>query len=192
MEIIFRGQHVHIDDRFREYTASRLAKVVRYLPLADHAIVDLRKEAKADEGRYVVQITVSANGTFLRAEDRNFDVLAAVDAATDALSRQAKRFKETKVLRSTRRVSKEERLPAAAAEETGAQEQLPPDAELVLGRVVRMKRFAMKPMTEAEAIEQMELLGHNFFFFEDVDKDTLAVLYRRNDGDYGMIIPETA
>lgn len=187
MEIIFRGQHLHVDDRFREHATARLGKVSRYLPLADHAIVDVRKEAKGDAGRYVVQVTVSANGTFLRAEERNFDLLTAVDATTEALSQQVKRFKEKKVLRSERRINKDEMIPQP--EEEG--EALPPDTEVVLGRVVRLKRFAMKPMTEAEAIEQMEMLSHNFFLFEDADKGTLAVLYRRQDGDYGMILPET-
>ncbi len=189
METIFRGQHLHIDERFRTYAGERLSKIDRHLPLADHAIVDVRREAKGDEGRFVVQVTVSANGTFLRAEERNFDLLAAVDATIDALSAQAKRFKEKKLLRSERRVDKEERLPRDG--EAEQEPPLPPGAELVLGRVVRMKQFRMKPMTEAEAIEQMELLGHDFFLFEDVDKDTLALLYRRQDGDYGMIIPES-
>ncbi len=189
METIFRGQHLHVDDGFRDHANERLNKMSRYLPMADHAIVDVRREAKGDEGRYVVQVTISANGTFLRAEERNFDLMAAVDAATDALSQQAKRFKEKKLLRSERRVSKEDRLPL---EHEDKPKQLPPDVELVLGRVVRIKRFAMKPMTEAEAIEQMELLAHDFFLFEDTEKDTLAVLYRRHDGDYGMILPEEA
>jgi putative sigma-54 modulation protein len=190
METIFRGQHLHIDDRFREYANERLNKIGRYLPTADHAIVDVRREAKGDEGRYVVQVTVSANGRFLRAEERSFELTAAVDATTDALSRQAMRFKEKKVLRSERRVSKDERLPTEPEEEKRA--PLPPDVEIVMGKVVRLKRFAMKPMTEAEAIEQMEMLGHDFFLFEDSEKDTLAVLYRRQDDDYGMILPEEA
>jgi putative sigma-54 modulation protein len=156
--------------------------------MADHAIVHVRREAKGDDGRYVVQVTVSANGTYLRAEDRNFDLMAAVDSAADALNTQAIRFKEKKLLRSERRISKDERTPVGPEEE----ERLPPDVELVLGRVVRIKRFQMKPMTEAEAIEQMELLGHVFFLFEDVDKGTLAVLYQRQDGDFGMILPEKA
>jgi putative sigma-54 modulation protein len=156
--------------------------------MADHAIVDVRREAKGDVGRYVVQVTVSANGTFMRAEERNFDLLTAIDATSDALAQQVKRFKEKKVLRSERRVNKEDLLPQT--EEQG--ERLPPDTELVLGRVVRLKHFPMKPMTEAEAIEQMEMLSHNFFLFEDADKGTLAVLYRRQDGDYGMILPEKA
>ena len=187
MDIIFRGQHLTISDQFLEYAADHLNKLTRYLPIADHAIVDVRHEAKGSEGRFVVQVTVSANGTFLRAEERSFEMQAAIDMATNALSRQVKRFKETKVLRSERRIAKDNRLPV---DEDEAREALPPDAELVMGRVVRIKRFPMKPMTEAEAIDQMELLGHNFFLFQDADKDTLALLYRRQDGGYAMIMPE--
>jgi ribosomal subunit interface protein len=187
MDIIFRGQHLTISDQVREYASDHLNKLTRYLPIADHAIVDVRREAKASEGRFVVQVTISANGTYLRAEERSFEMQAAIDMATNALSRQVKRFKETKVLRSERRIAKDDLLPVEDAE---AREALPPDAELVMGRVVRIKRFPMKPMTEAEAIEQMELLGHNFFLFQDADKDTLALLYRRQDSGYAMILPE--
>ncbi len=186
MEIIFRGQHLTIGDEFRKHAGEHLNKLTRFLPLADHAIVDVRREAKGDEGRYVVQVTVSANGTFLRAEERNFELAAAIDAASAVLARQAQRWKEKKLLRSERRVSKDELQPKSDA----AGQPLPPDVEIVMGRVVRMKRFPMKPMNEAEALEQMELLGHDFFLFQDADKETLAVLYRRDEGDYGMILPE--
>src|SRR3970040_891871 len=137
MEIIFRGQHLHVDDHFREHATERLGKVSPYLPMADHAIVGVRREAKGDVGRYVVQVTVNANGTFMRAEERNFDLLTAIDATSDALATQVKRFKEKKVLRSERRVNKEDLIPQPEE----AREALPPDTELVLGRVVRLKRF---------------------------------------------------
>jgi putative sigma-54 modulation protein len=188
MDVIFRGQHLTLDDNFRSYANEHLDKISRHLPQADHAIVDVRREAKGDEGRYVVQVTVSVNGVYLRAEERAFDLLAAVDSTVDVLDRQAKRFKEKKLLKSERRVSKDDRVPHEPEEK---RPRLPEDAELILGRVVKMKRFPMKPMTEAEAIEQMEALGHDFFLFQDADKDTLAVLYRRRDTDYGMILPET-
>jgi putative sigma-54 modulation protein len=188
MDIIFRGQHLTITDEFRSRAAGDLEKLSRHLPMADHAIVDVRREAKGDEGRYVVQVTVSANGTFLRAEERNYDLIAAVDSATRVLDGQAKRFKERKVLRSERRVDKEEL--AEIANHVPEEPPLAPDVEIVEGRVVRVKQFSMKPMTEAEAIEQMELLGHNFFMFHDADRDDVALLYRRRDGDYGMIIRE--
>lgn len=190
MDVIFRGQHLTIDDDFRQYATEHLQKLARHLPTADHAIVDLRREAKGDEGRYVVQVTVSANGAFLRAEERNFDLMAALDATAHALDRQAKRFKETRILRSKRRVDKERAVPGASIDEQ-AEPELPDGVEVIEGRVVRVKQFSLKPMSEIEAIEQMELLGHNFFWFHDADRDDLALLYRRRDGDYGMIIRES-
>jgi putative sigma-54 modulation protein len=190
MEIIFRGRHLTIGDEFRSHATAHLEKLERHLPLVDHAIVHVRREAKGDV-RYVVQVTVSANGAFLRAEERNSNLLTAIDAATAALDRQAKRFKERKVLRSERRVAKEHRVPAEATDGE-SDEPWPPDAGFVDGRVVRVKRFNMKPMTESEAIDQMELLGHVFFLFHDADRDALALLYRRRDGDYGMIVQEPA
>ncbi len=189
MDVIFRGQHLQISDRFREYASEHLARIARHLPMAEHAIVDVRREAKSGEGRFVVQVTIDASGNYLRAEERNHEMEAAVDAVVDVLDRQAKRFKERKLLRSQRRVGKEERLPGAGPSEP-EEEPLPPDTEIVAGRVVRIKHFAMKPMTEAEAIEQMEMLDHMFFLFRDADRDQLALVYRRSYGDYGLILEE--
>ncbi len=184
MEIIFRGKHLTIAKQFRTYASRKLDRLARRLPAADHAIVDVRREGSPTAGRFVVQVTVSANGNFLRAEERSHELEAAVDAAADVLSRQAERFKR-KVYRSRQRPQK-----AAATEGGEAELALPPDVEVVSGRVVRVKRFAMKPVTEAEAIEQMELLGHSFYLFRDGDKGGFALLYRRRDGNYGMIVPE--
>ena len=189
MDVIFRGQHLTISDRFRKYAADHLARIERHLPTAEHAIVDVRREAKSGEGRFVVQVTIDANGTYLRAEERNHDMEAAVDAVAHVLDRQAKRFKERKILRSERRVSKEDRLPDTGSPED-EDERLPPDAEIVAGRVVRIKHFTMKPMTEAEAIEQMEMLGHTFFLFRDADREQLALVYQRADGDFGLILED--
>ena len=189
MDVIFRGQRVTLTDEFRSQATAHLQKLERHLKMADHAIVDVRREAKGDDSRYVVQVTVSANGTFLRAEERHHQILTAVEAASGVLDRQAKRFKERKVLRSERRVDKEHRFPGGERPE--GEPRLPADAELIDGRVVRVKRFPLKPMGEAEAIEQMELLGHDFFLFRDDDRNEVALLYRREDGDYGMILPES-
>lgn len=188
MDVIFRGQHLTISDGFRQYATEHLGRIERHLPLADHAIVDVRREAKSGEGRFVVQVTISANGNYLRAEERNHDMEAAIDGVADVLDRQVKRFKERKLLRSERRVGKEERLPIQGDEP--AEAPLPPDTEIVAGKVVRIKHFQMKPMTEAEAIEQMELLGHTFFLFRDADRDELALVYKRSDSDYGLILEE--
>src|SRR3990172_5454465 len=139
MEMIFRGKHLTISDQFRGYASDKIGKLVRYLPAVNHAIVDLRREAKGSSGRYVVQVTLNANGTFLRAEERSPELEAAVDAAVEALSQQVKRFKEKKLYRSERRVSKEERVGLPGAEAETEELVPPPGAEVVSGRVVRIK-----------------------------------------------------
>ena len=187
MELIFRGKHLTLGEEFRDYAGVKIGRLARYLPLAEHAIVDVRREAKGSSGRFVVQVTVNADGTFLRAEERADQMEAALDSVSDVLSRQIKRFKEKKLYRSHRRMNKE-----ALAAEAEREPDLPPDTEIVSGRVVKRKQFVVKPMTEAEAIEQMELLGHNFFLFRDEDRQELALLYRRRDGDYGLILPESS
>ena len=117
------------------------------------------------------------NGTILRAEERHSDMFAAIDAVRDKLQRQIKRFKE-------KQVRVKARAQAAAVE----QELLP--EEEVFPRIVRNKRFTVNAMTPEEAIEQMELLGHDFFVFYDSDASALNVLYRRRDGNYGLLQPE--
>jgi putative sigma-54 modulation protein len=186
MELIFRSRHLTLGESFRDYAAKRLSRLARYVPLAEHAIVDVRREAKGSGGRFVVQVTVNVDGTYLRAEERAAQLEAAVDAVSDVLSRQVRRFKQKKLDRSERRVDKEALAVAAEGPE------LSQDAELISGRVVKRKSFVVKPMTEAEAIEQMELLGHSFFLFRDGDREELALLYRRRDGDYGLILPESS
>ena len=186
MELTFRARHVPVTDSLREYTSKKLSRLGRYLPLVDEAVVELEQEGGENAHRYVVQLTVNCNGTYLRAEERGPRLLAAIDAAADVLSRQVRRFKERSYHSGRRGDAKE----AARVEEPPEEEE--GEEEVVLGRVVRVKRFPVKPMDEAEAIEQMELLGHDFFLFFDTDANTYALLYRRRRGGYGMIIPEGA
>ena len=192
MEFTFRSRHVPITDSLREHTTRKLNRLGRYLPLVDETIVDLEQEGGENARRYVVQLTVNCNGTYLRAEERGPRLLPAIDAAADVLSRQVRRYKE-KVYRSDRHLKARQAARAGKApvpEEAEEEQEQDQEKEIVLGRVVRVKRFAVKPMTEEEAIEQMELLDHDFFLFFDADADTYALLYRRREGDYGMIIPE--
>jgi len=193
MELTFRSRHVTVTDSLREYTSRKLSRLGRYLPLVDEAVVELKQEGGENAQRYVVQLTVNCNGTYLRAEERGSRLLPAIDAAADVLSHQARRYKE-KVYHSDKHVkARGAALVGKVAEPEEVEEveeEEDQEIEIVLGRVVRVKRFAVKPMSEEEAIEQMELLHHDFFLFFDADADTYALLYRRRDGDYGMIIPE--
>jgi putative sigma-54 modulation protein len=192
MELTFRSRHVTVTDSLRNYTIRKLSRLGRYLPPVDEAVVELRQEGGENARRYVVQLTVNCDGTYLRAEERGTVLLATIDAAADVLSRQVRRYKE-KVYHSDKHIKAREAALAgkAVVPEEVEEEELDEETEIVMGRVVRVKRFAVKPMTEEEAIEQMELLHHDFFLFFDADAGTYALLYRRREGDYGMIIPET-
>jgi putative sigma-54 modulation protein len=196
MELTFRSRHVTITDSLREYTNRKLGRLSRYLPPVGEAVVELKQEGGENARRYVVQLTVNCDGTYLRVEERGSRLLPTIDAAADVLSRQARRYKE-KVYHSDKHVKARQAALAGKAAEPAEVEEEPEEEgeedeeiEIVLGRVVRVKRFPVKPMTEEEAIEQMELLNHDFFLFFDADANTYALLYRRREGDYGMIIPE--
>jgi putative sigma-54 modulation protein len=197
MEFTFRSRHVTVTDSLRKYATRKLSRLGRYLPLVDEAVIELKQEGGENARRYVVQLTVNCDGTYLRAEERGPVLLPAIDAAADVLARQVRRYKDKvyhsdKHLKATRaalagKAAEPEGEEVEEEEEEQGQDQ---ETEIVSGRVVRIKRFPVKPMTEEEAIEQMELLHHDFFLFFDADAGTYALLYRRREGDYGMIIPE--
>jgi putative sigma-54 modulation protein len=177
MQLIIKGKNVAVTDPLRKYVEKKIGNLDRYLPTIDEVRVELSVEnVKSSKHRQVVQVTMRSNNTILRAEERSSDMLAAVDAVRDKLRRQIRRYKEKPM-----RVRERARTAAQAAEL--ASEEMP-------RRVVRTKRFTVRPMTEEEAIEQMELLGHDFFVFFNPSVDSMNVLYRRQDGDYGLLQPE--
>jgi len=127
----------------------------------------------------VCQATLRANGTILRAEERSDDMFTSIDAVLDKMYRQIARYKGKRKNRWRGAGAQVEPLPLEIEEE--------PEEE---SRIVRYKRFAMAPMNPEEAVEQMELLGHDFFVFYNADEGQINVLYRRKDSDYGVIQPE--
>ncbi len=187
IDVHVRTQHITVPDDMKAYAAKKLAALERYLPRLREVTVEFAYEdTRAADERIVVQITANDNGTLLRAEERGADLRSTIDLASDVIRRQARRHKERRF--RNRNVGR------AAPAASGALEEEEPldEPETALGKVVRVKRFPVKPMTEEEAVEQMELLGHNFFLFLDADANSFALLYRRRDGQYGLIIPETS
>ena len=182
MELVFKAKQTTVSEQLEEYARKKLGRLDRYLPLAREATVELRHEATAPaRERYVVQVTVNANGRFVRGEGRAAQPRVAIDMVADVLARQLQRHKQ-RLYQRGRSTSARESAPTPAEEER--EEPVP------LGGLVRVKRFPIKPMTPQEALEQMELLGHNFFLFYNAETDQYAVLYHRRDGDYGLILPE--
>jgi putative sigma-54 modulation protein len=176
MQLIIKGKNMEITDSLREYVQRKLSKLGRHLPTIDEIRVELSTESVKSKDRQVVQVTMRSNSTVLRAEERSADILAAIDAVRDKLQRQIKRYKE-------KPIRMRERAQAAA-------QRVEPGLEEVAPRIVRTKRFVLRPMSEEEAIEQMELVGHDFFVFYNSTADAINVLYRRRDGNYGLLQPE--
>lgn len=181
MEITVRGKNLELTPALRQYAEKRMSKIERFfddVPVSANAVIS------AERGRYIVEVTVSVNGILLRGEEATGDAFASVDLVLEKLEKQIEKFKTriTRRLRVARRAAERAEAPAPAVE--------PSEEETERPRVVRVKRFAFKPMSVEEAILQMDLLGHDFFVFTNAETDRVSIVYRRRDGNYGLIEPE--
>jgi putative sigma-54 modulation protein len=183
MELQIFSKNMEISPDVRDYVQKKIGKLTHYLPNITEAKVEIHEEnTKSPQHRYTAQVTLNIKGVILRGEERGEAVRVAVDAVHQVLERQIERYKG-KLHDKGRGVS----LTRYPTEDTVVEKQYKDSA-----RVVRLKRFAVKPMSVTEAADQMELLGHSFFLFVNSDNDRLSLLYRRNDGNYGLIEPELA
>lgn len=182
MDWTITGKNIEITSPVRTYVERKLSKLGRHLPRILAAKVEITQEkTKSPQHRYVIQATIDSSGTLLRGEERSSDIYAAIDGVADILDRQIERFKGRVYYRGRANAAKAE----AAAEASEPAETEAPSP------VVKTKRFTVKPMTIEEAVEQMELLGHDFFLFINDATNRFNVIYRRRSGDYGLIDPES-
>lgn len=182
MDLQIRAVDVHVTDEIRSAVERRSNRLDRWIDRVVEAKLELRRQAQRTGGEVTIaQVTLQTGRATLRAEERDIDPIRAVDAALEKLERQARRHHEKKADRYGRRPALDGAL---IHEETSIEDEEPTEA------VVRTKRFPVKPMDSTEAIEQMELLGHDFFLFENVEAKTVSLVYRRRDGSYGLLVPE--
>ena len=174
MKFVYSGKDV-VSDSLKARTEKKLSKLERYFTQEPESIVRFKQQRG---GRNICEVTMSVNGLILRAEEDSNDMYLSIDRAVDKLESQIRRYR-TKMGKQVREARAE--APEAAVE---------PVYEEAKYDVVRVKRFSVKPMDVEDAITQMELLGHNFFLFMNSETDTMSVLYRRNDGSYGLLLPE--
>lgn len=192
MELTVKSRNGKITERQRHHIEEKLSKLERYMDGISSATVEVHTEQQRAAGEVNrVQVTlVGSHGVYLRAEEQAADLYAAVDAVEEVLERQIKRYKEKFWRRNRGR--KGDRMPAEPAPVTVvAEPQVAVEDEIPEQLVIRTKQFSMRPMFIDDAIEQMELLGHSFFVFQDAESHSVNVLYRRRDGNYGLIVPET-
>lgn len=188
MQLIVNGRNVEITDWVREYVEKKVGKLERYLPQVMDARAELiHSPTRAANDRYTAELTIWASGQILRAEESTSDIFASIDATVDKLSRQIERFKGRRY-EGRRRASAAANMEAEMA--VGAEsEEMMAEEEANGGRIIRRKQFVVEPLSEAEALEQLELLGHDFYLFFNPDVNAVNLIYRRKDGNYGLLQP---
>lgn len=174
MKFNIHGKRIEITDSIRSYIESKIGKLDKYFEEPDDITATV--VVRISGIQQIVEVTIPIHKIVLRGEERDEDLYAAIDRVSDILERQIRKNKT----RMQRRVSKNEFLGFDLSFETeadGEEEQT----------IVKRKEIEMKPMSEEEAILQMNLIGHEFFVFSNVDTGNVDVLYKRKDGNYGII-----
>jgi len=185
MDLAIRGNDVEITDELRQFAARRVDGFDRLLGRTVDAKLELRRvHQRTTADAVAAQITIQTGRNILRAEERDTDTQRAVDKVINKIERQARRYHEKRSDRHGPRPGPIDELPAAIELDTDGDE---PESVAAL---VRTKRFTVKPMDPEEAIEQMELLGHDFYLFHNAEEAQINVVYRRRDGTYGLLAPE--
>jgi putative sigma-54 modulation protein len=172
MRLQVHGRNVEVTDTLREYAEQKLAKLERQLHDLTRVELELAVERNPSiAANQVAEATVWTKGPVLRARESSGDMRASIDLLTVKLERQAIRYREKRQRRNGRAPE-----PPATVDDPGPQ-------------IVKTKQFVLSPMTPEEAVEALELVGHDFFVFRDAGSNEVEVVYRRRDGTYGLIEP---
>ncbi|MFZ5354308.1 MAG: ribosome hibernation-promoting factor, HPF/YfiA family [Bacillota bacterium] len=177
MRITVSGKNMNVTEALKDRVSKKLSKFERYFGPNTEAHATLSVE----KNRHIIEVTIPFNGVILRGEEATEDMYTSIDNVIEKLERQMRRQK-TKLERrhkDTGNIRFENWAPP-----------LEDDYDDGEAKIVRTKRFAMKPMPIEEAAMQMELLGHNFFVFSNAETEEVNVIYKRKDGNYGLIEPE--
>lgn len=180
-----RGENIEVTPAIRSYVEKKIGKIERYFTDVPEASAHVNLKTYSDKTAKV-EVTVPLPYIVLRAEETSPDLYGSIDLVSDKLERQMRKYK-TKVNRKARRSSKGTD-PLAGTDVNPA--DLGEMEEEEENTIVRTKRLSLKPMDSEEAVLQMDMLGHNFFIFEDADTNGTSIVYKRKDGKYGLIETE--
>ncbi len=179
MRTIVKGKNYEVPDRDRRYAERKLARLGRLLDDRSDAIVELSLERhRSAEDSHIVDVTLVVEGQTIRGRAAATTHAAGIDEVIDKVERRAVDFREKPRARV--------RNPEASAAGPEGSTVEPEDGR---GRITKVKRFAIEPMFEEDAVARMEELGHAFFVFVDAETERIAILYRRRGGDFGLIEP---
>ena len=179
MELHVTGTNIQITPAARRYIERKLNKLGRHLPNIIESKVEISEEkTKSPQQRYLVRVTVTGKGAVFHGEERGEELSIAIDKTVATMTRQLEQHKGKLYNKGRGNSPTRGKLDIESAK-TEADK-----------KVIKIKRFTVKPMSVAEAIDQMEILRHDFFLFFNADGEELNLLYRRKDGNYGVIEPE--
>jgi len=177
---IVKGKNIEVPDRVRRYAERRFVRLERLLDDRSDALVELSVEQhRSAADSHIVEVSLVIDGSTLRGRSVGPSFEAGLDDLVDKMERRAVDHKEKPRVRA--RPTQEKAILRRIADGTAEQGREP--------RIVKTKRFAIEPMFEEDAVAEMEELGHGFFLFVDAATERIALLYRRDDGDYGLIEP---
>ena len=188
MDIQITGKNLDVLPKVSDYITKKLGKVDRLLDkIIAFEVVVAEEKTKSPEQRFVVQVTVNNKGTLLRAEERGPDARTTIDKVTETLSRQVEHYKGRLPYANKRKSASIRTSTVEAVTAVGSEKDVA-DGSDEEPKIVKKKRFDVKPMSMQDAIQQMELLGHDFFLYNDSDDNNrFNLVYRRKDGNYGLI-----
>jgi putative sigma-54 modulation protein len=177
MQIIVKGKNLEVTEALREYALDKVGRVEKYLDriLKTEIEMSVERNPKIQDNQ-VVEVTIFSSGPIIRAKESAVDMYQAIDLVTSKLERQARKVKQKMIDRSHHAKNPFKESPVSEEEEAEA-------------TIVKTKSFTLKPMTPEEACLQMDLLGHDFFVFINAETEETNVVYRRKDGNYGLIEP---
>lgn len=182
MNFTIRGENIQLTEALKDYVEKKIGKLERYFEAPSTSEVNITLSVNKSH-QQSIEVTIPLQGVLLRAEEKSEDMYASIDLVADKLERQIRKHK-TKVNRKFRQDGSMRALFKENFDTGVAQHEDEDELELV-----RTKRFSLKPMDVEEAILQMNMVGHNFFVFANMDSEKVNVVYKRSDGKYGLIEP---
>ncbi|MDJ0723893.1 MAG: ribosome-associated translation inhibitor RaiA [Prochloraceae cyanobacterium] len=188
MKLLIQGNNVTVTDAIHDYVEQKLEKAVKHFQNITTKVdvhLSVARNSRISN-KHKAEVTVYANGTVIRAEENSQNLYASVDMVSDKIARQLRKYKEKQAHKKTRTESKI----AAMVESQPVEQDLIGDRTVKLpSEVVKSKYFAMPPMTTEEALEQLQLVDHDFYMFRNSATNEINVIYFRNHGGYGVIQP---
>jgi putative sigma-54 modulation protein len=175
MKVTVIAKNIELTDALKEIVQKKVSKLEKYF----EGSVEAKATLSVQKNRQIVEVTIPFNGVILRGEESTSDMYKSLDLVEDKLERQIRKQKT--------RLSRKHGGSLRFGEINNIHLK---EMEEDQGKLVKVKKFGVKPMNSEEAILQMDLLGHNFFVYEDADSNKVNVIYKRKDGDYGLLEPE--